>query len=63
VLQKPLSYRNANDIKLLVRSTENIAFFQTMIRKDERETHEQCCKYMTYKRLKAEETVFSEGFY
>lgn len=47
---------------MLVKSTENIAFFQNMIKQDDRETHEQCCRYMTLKHLNSESVVFQEGF-
>jgi hypothetical protein len=46
---------------MLVKSTENIAFFQAMIRQDDRETHEQCCRNMLYKKYNAEDVIFQEG--
>ena len=63
VLQKPSNYRTQNDIKLLVKATESIKFFQEIAQDKGPEIHEQICKYMTHKYLNSGETVFNEGFF
>ena len=61
VLQKPANYRSHSDIKILVKATENIKFFQEIEEDKGAEIHEQICRYMTHKYLAAGETVFQEG--
>lgn len=57
LLQKPPLSRKINDIKILKKSTEKVAFFQTT----GSETHEQCLKAMTFKFYPKGYTVFELG--
>lgn len=62
MLQKPSNYRSTSDIKILVKATENIKFFQEISHEKGLEIHEQICRYMTHKYLSSGEIVFQEGF-
>ncbi len=57
LLQKPPHSRKINDIKILKKSTEKVAFFQTT----GSETHEQCLKAMTFQFFPKGKTVFEIG--
>jgi len=57
VLQKPTDHRSLNEINLLVKSVENVDFFQ----KYDNDTKEQICKFMTYQSMKKGETLFEIG--
>lgn len=57
LLQKPPQNRKINDIKILKRSTEKVAFFQTT----GSETHEQCLRAMNFKFYPKGHTIFEIG--
>ena len=57
LLQKPPQSRKINDIKILKKSTEKVAFFQTM----SCEIHEQCLKAMKFQFYPKGKTVFELG--
>lgn len=61
VLQKPSMYRTSNDIKLIVKTTENIKFFQELSQENGPEIHEQISRYISHKYLPNGEIVFQEG--
>lgn len=57
VLQKPPEFRTTVEINLLMKSCENVEFFQ----KYDYETREQICKFMTYENLNKGKTLFEIG--
>lgn len=62
ILQKPIHLRNQNEIKLIVKATENITFFQQLVTENGPETHELCVKNMTHKYMYKNDVLFSIGF-
>jgi hypothetical protein len=61
ILHKVTSLRTSTDIKIAKKCTQNVKFFQDMVKENGEEVHELCCKYMSYKMYKANEVVFYEG--
>ena len=57
ILSKPEGCRTQWDIKMLAKCTNHVKFFE----KIGDDTHEQCCKYMTYEKLGPAETLFEIG--
>jgi signal-transduction protein with cAMP-binding, CBS, and nucleotidyltransferase domain len=46
---------------MLVRSTENVKFFQEVTKENGKETHEQCVRFMFHKYLRKEDILFEIG--
>ena len=57
ILKKPLNIRNHQEIQMLMRCTEEVKFFQNL----GQETHEQCCRNMLHKFMKADSVLFEIG--
>lgn len=49
------------DIRMLMKCTEKVGFFSEMIRNQEGEKHEECCKAMGYKLATPGEFIVQEG--
>eukprot|EP01017_Pseudomicrothorax_dubius_P036044 TRINITY_DN5126_c0_g1_i5.p1 TRINITY_DN5126_c0_g1~~TRINITY_DN5126_c0_g1_i5.p1 ORF type:complete len:328 (-),score=70.22 TRINITY_DN5126_c0_g1_i5:756-1739(-) len=53
--------RTSFEIKLVMKATERIPFFEKIIEESGREAHEQCCEHMTLLTFQANEAVFEIG--
>lgn len=56
-MQKPPENRTTTEINMLVKSVENVEFFN----KYDNDTKEQICKFMTYESKRKTETLFEIG--
>ena len=61
ILKKPIDKRTSNDIKFLVESTKKVKFFQDLTNENAKDTHENCCKFMTGEFFATDNTIFELG--
>lgn len=63
ILKKKPARRSAEEIEYLISGTESIKFFMDTNEEHGPETHQECCRYMTYCHLNKQEMLFEQGFW